>query len=245
MDAKDKIKRALAQEKMWFSDAYATKGIRQSAIGNRQSDPTVNRPLPTAKKAKQLAALYEQYKGCLACPLGKSRIKFVFGVGNPDSPLMFIGEGPGYDEDRKGEPFVGRAGQLLTKIIESMKLTREQVYIANLVKCHPMINPKTPEVRGNDRPPAPEEMETCKPILLEQIRIIRPKVICLLGSTSSKAMLQTQTPISKLRGVWNKLPDFPEIDAMPTYHPAALLRNPVLKKDVWVDMKRIMARLAE
>jgi len=137
-------------------------------------------------KLKELKTVSEK---CHRCPLTESRINFVFGEGNPAAGLMFVGEGPGYEEDRQGRPFIGRAGQLLTKIIEAMKMKREDVYITNIVKCHPMKDPLHPESRGNDRPPSPEEVALCFPILLEQIRVIRPKIICCLGASAARAML--------------------------------------------------------
>ena len=182
----------------------------------------------------------ESIASCKKCALGKTRINFVFGTGNPAARLMFVGEGPGYDEDRQGEPFVGRAGQLLTKIIESIGMKRSDVYIANTVKCHPMIDPLNPDKRGNDRPPAPEEIAQCLPYLEKQIAIIKPKCICCLGTWASRTLLATETPIGKLRG---RFYDYHGISLLPTYHPAALLRNPALKKDVWQDMKMLKAAL--
>ncbi len=161
-------------------------------------------------------------------------------MGNPEAEVMFVGEGPGFDEDRQGEPFVGKAGQLLDKIISAIGLDRTKVYIANVVKCHPMVDPSTPEQRGNDRPPTPEEMETCSPFLREQIRIISPKVIVTLGATATKALLGRREGITSLRG---QLFDFkvseeaPSIKLLPTFHPAALLRDENLKRPVWEDMK--------
>ncbi|MCG3205280.1 MAG: hypothetical protein KCHDKBKB_01999 [Elusimicrobia bacterium] len=183
---------------------------------------------------------------CHLCPLGDTRVKLVFGVGNPAAKVMFIGEGPGYDEDRKGEPFVGKAGQLLDKIMGAIGLDRTQVYIANMVKCHPMKDAAQPELRGNDRPPTPEEMDKCHPFLLEQIRIIHPKIIVTLGGVSSKALLNTTQGITALRG---QLFDFkiddhlPSIKVLPTFHPAALLRDESLKKWVWEDMKLLRSLL--
>ncbi|MCA6071819.1 MAG: uracil-DNA glycosylase, partial [Endomicrobium sp.] len=151
--------------------------------------------------------------------------------------LMFIGEGPGYDEDHKGEPFIGRAGQLLTKVIEAMGKTRETVYIANIVKCHPMIDPSNPEKRANDRPPTSEEMEVCRHYLDMQLGIIKPKIIVTLGASSTKGLLNNGESISKIRGA---VKEYNGIKLIPTYHPAALLRNPSLKKFVWGDMKKVM-----
>lgn len=184
--------------------------------------------------------LKQEVLNCNKCPLGKSRINAVFGVGDPYTNLMFVGEGPGFQEDHKGEPFVGRAGALLDKIIAAMGFSRQTVYIANIVKCHPMKNPSNPELKTNDRPPTFEEMQTCKPYLDKQIEIIAPKVIVTLGSSSTKALLQTEETISSLRGNFK---EYNGIKLMPTYHPAALLRNPNLKKDVWHDMQKVMAYL--
>lgn len=184
-----------------------------------------------------LAKLEKKLKNCRNCNLGKSRTNLVFGAGNPSAWLMFVGEGPGHDEDMKGLPFIGRAGKLLTNIIEAMKMKREDVYIANIVKCHPMVEPDQPQKRGNDRPPRPEEIAQCKPFLLKQIEIIKPEVICTLGTHATQSLLEITTPIGVLRG---KFCSFGNCKLMPTYHPAALLRNSNLKKFVWEDMKKIM-----
>lgn len=190
----------------------------------------------TATQTLTLEEFHRQISKCKKCPLGKTRLNIVPGDGNPKARLMFIGEGPGYDEDHHGLPFVGRAGQLLTKIIESIGVRRKDVFIANVVKCHPMIDPSDPEKRGNDRPPAPEEIAECKPYLDTQIRIIKPDFICVLGSVAAKALLEVETGISRLRG---KFYEYNGVQVMPTYHPAALLRNASLKKDVWEDMKKL------
>jgi len=191
-----------------------------------------------------LDALARSIKDCQNCKLGRTRANLVFGAGSPRAELMFIGEGPGFDEDRLGVPFVGKAGQLLTKIIESIKLTREEVYISNIVKCHPMRDPTHPEMRGNDRPPTQDEIAQCLPILFKQIGIIEPKIICTLGSPATRALLNLSEGIGKLRG---KFYDFyppygnfgEPIKVIPTYHPAYLLRDPTRKKEVWEDMKKI------
>ncbi|MDR3306277.1 MAG: uracil-DNA glycosylase [Endomicrobium sp.] len=185
---------------------------------------------------EKLEALKRTIDFCKECALGNSRLNAVIGVGSPTADLMFVGEGPGFDEDRKGEPFIGKAGQLLTKIIEAMGYTRETVYIANIVKCHPMIDPANSEKRSNDRPPTPLEMETCRHYLDKQIEIIKPKIIVTLGASSTKGLLYSQEPISKIRGV---VKEYKGIKLIPTYHPAALLRSPSLKKFVWDDMKRV------
>ncbi len=164
---------------------------------------------------------------CHRCPLAKDRTKIVFGVGNPDAKLVFVGEGPGYDEDKQGEPFVGRAGQLLTKIIQAMNLTREQVYICNIVKCRPPGN----------RNPSPDEITTCSPFLKRQLMTIQPDFICALGTFAAQTLLNTTVPISKLKGHFH---DYMGIQLMPTFHPAYLLRNAGKKRDVWEDMQKLM-----
>lgn len=165
--------------------------------------------------------------GCLRCPLGNLRKNFVFGDGNPDAGVMFIGEAPGADEDAQGVPFVGRAGQLLTRMIEAIKFKRSEVYIGNILKCRP----------PNNRDPKPEEIEMCEPILLRQIDIIRPKIICALGRISGQTLLRTKATLGALRG---KVHDYHGVKFIVTYHPAALLRNPNWKKFAWEDLK--MAR---
>jgi DNA polymerase len=167
---------------------------------------------------------------CKLHTLGRKQV--VFGVGNPNADLMFVGEAPGADEDIQGEPFVGRAGQLLTKIIEAIELRREDVYIANVIKCRPPGN----------RNPEPDEVEQCEPFLFRQIDIIKPKVIVALGKFAAQCLLKTEAPISSIRGR-----EFTYRDAVliPTYHPAYLLRNPSAKRDVWEDMKRVRALLSQ
>lgn len=166
---------------------------------------------------------------CQNCPLGKTRNKFVYGVGNPNADIMLIGEAPGVEEDRLGEPFVGRAGQLLDKILAAIQLSRKQVYIANILKCRPPGN----------RDPLSDEMAQCFPYLLEQIRLIKPKLICALGRIAAQGVLDTKTPLGKLRCSWH---DFNGIPLMVTYHPAALLRFPSYKRDTWEDMKMLKAK---
>ena len=175
---------------------------------------------------------YQAICNCMKCPLGKTRNKFVYGVGNPNADLVFIGEGPGAEEDKRGEPFVGRAGKLLDKILEAINLNRQQIYIANMVKCRPPGN----------RDPEPEEMDACNDYLLEQLRIIKPKLICALGRVAAQGLLKSTTPVGKLRGIWH---DFHGIEALVTYHPAALLRNPAFKRGTWEDMKMLRARYDE
>lgn len=165
---------------------------------------------------------------CKLCTLGRSQI--VFGVGNPKARLMFVGEAPGEDEDKKGEPFVGRAGQLLTKIIEAIGMTREQVYIANVIKCRP----------PNNRNPEPDEVAACEPFLFRQIDVIQPKVIVPLGKFAAQCLLKTMDPITRLRG---RQFDYRGTVLIPTFHPAYLLRNPSAKREVWEDMKKVRAIL--
>lgn len=188
----------------------------------------------TPTKQEQLKKLFTPYVNCQKCPLAtQGRTQVVFGTGDAQATLMFIGEGPGRDEDRLGSPFVGRAGQLLNKIIEAMGIKREDVYISNVVKCRPPGN----------RTPLPLETSTCKNLLLyKEIDIVQPKIICTLGSPATKALLGDDVLISKTRGIFA---DFKGITVMPTYHPAYLLRNPIEKRTVWEDMKKIMAKLKE
>jgi len=193
-------------------------------------------------KKELLSELEKEVRKCQKCELYKTRIETVFGEGDPETKLMFVGEGPGYEEDKQGRPFVGAAGELLTKIISAMGLSREKVYIANIVKCHPLKVPD-PYLRNNDRPPNKQEIESCLPYLKKQIMIIKPKVICCLGSTAATVITQKEKPISELRGKIFKYEDDNEIEIVPTYHPAALLRNPSLKPLLWNDMKLIIKLL--
>jgi uracil-DNA glycosylase len=200
--------------------------------------PVIQTP-PAADKAAAFAELRQRARACLKCPhLASSRQNVVFGVGSIDAGLMFVGEAPGADEDTQGEPFVGKAGQLLTKIIQTMGLGRDTVYIANILKCRP----DTPGQTAGNRPPKPEEMETCIPYLHEQIDLIRPQVIVALGATAVTGLLGKTLGITKLRGQWQTYRGTP---LMPTYHPAYLLRNQALseKRKVWEDMLAVMEKL--
>ena len=181
--------------------------------------------------SNELEALKEEVLKCSRCGLAKTRLNVVFGSGNPKASLMFVGEAPGADEDAQGLPFVGRAGQLLTKIIEAMGLKREDVYIANILKCRP----------PNNREPQPDEISACQENIARQIDVIRPKAICTLGKFASQTLLNTATPISALRG---KFQEYNGVKVMPTFHPAYLLRNLGDKKLVWEDMKKVMKELA-
>lgn len=183
-------------------------------------------------KREALENLFRPFINCTACPLGtQGRTQVVFGDGNANADLMFVGEGPGRDEDKQGKPFVGRAGQLLTKIIEAMGLDRSEVYISNVVKCRPPQN----------RTPLPIESQTCTSLLLfKEIEIIKPRVICTLGATATSALLSATSYLSKVRGQFHEAND---ILILPTYHPAYLLRNPEAKKIVWADVRQILPYL--
>lgn len=177
--------------------------------------------------------LREETLKCKLCPeLARTRNKVVFGAGNIHAKLVFVGEAPGADEDEQGLPFVGRAGQLLTKIIEAMGMTRDQVFICNVLKCRP----------PNNRPPAPAEVVNCRPYLKHQLELIKPKVIVALGNHAVKALLQTEQGISQLRGTFQKYEGIP---VMCTYHPAYLLRSPGEKRKVWEDMKKVIQFLEQ
>ena len=162
--------------------------------------------------------------GCMNCALGATRTKFVFGSGNPDADIMFVGEAPGRDEDEQGEPFIGRAGKLLTKMIEAIKLQREDVYIANILKCRPPQN----------RDPQAGEIEQCEPILIRQIELIKPAIICAVGRIAGQTLLRTKSTLGDMR---EKIHDYHGVKLMVTYHPAALLRNPNWKPKAWDDLK--------
>lgn len=183
-------------------------------------------------KQAQLDALKKKYAQCTQCPLAtQGRTQVVFGSGSADATLMFVGEGPGRDEDLQGEPFVGRSGKLLTGIISAMGLTREGVYITNTVKCRP----------PNNRAPLPNESKPCVQLLLmQEIAIIKPRIICTLGASALQALLGEQATLQKTRGTFIQIGD---CEILPTYHPAYLLRNPPAKRDVWEDMQKIMAKI--
>ena len=171
-----------------------------------------------------LIELQSQIYNCKKCPLGNTRNKFVFGVGNPNADIMFIGEAPGADEDEKGEPFVGRAGQLLNKILEAIEFKREDVFICNILKCRP----------PNNRDPLPSEVDLCIPYLWKQIEIVQPKIIVSLGRIAAQMLLNTTASLTTLR---EKVQNYRGVPMIVTYHPAALLRNPNWKRPTWEDMK--------
>ena len=209
--------------------------IAEIASGGIRTDPDNQMTLlgedPQPMTTLQFASLDQHVEAichCTLCPLGRTRTKFVYGIGNPRAEIMFIGEAPGRDEDLIGEPFVGRAGKLLDKILEAMKLTRRDVYIANILKCRPPEN----------RDPQPDEMKLCMPYLKEQIRLIRPKFICALGRIAAHGLLETTASLGQLRGKWHR---FEGIPLIVTYHPAALLRFQQYKRPTWEDMQTLMA----
>jgi len=203
---------------------------RPTATPPPPEEPVVAQPLRVAVYKSQdeaLVAIRTDIGDCTRCKLHtQGRKQIVFGVGNPNADLMFVGEAPGADEDVQGIPFVGRAGQLLTKIIEAIDLKREDVYIANVIKCRPPGN----------RNPEQDEVETCEPFLFQQIDVIKPKVIVALGTFAARALLRTLDPISRLRG---RVYDYRGAKLIPTFHPAYLLRNPSSKREVWEDMKLV------
>jgi uracil-DNA glycosylase len=203
----------------------------RGGAGDSPLAPFLATPAPApSDPATSLAAVRAEIGDCRRCRLSERRTNIVFGVGNPAARLVFVGEGPGADEDAQGEPFVGRAGQLLTKIIEAMGLSRADVYIANVVKCRPPEN----------RTPLPDEVATCSPFLFRQIGAIRPEVVVCLGTPAAQTLFGTRETITKIRGVFRVVEG---VRVMPTFHPAYLLRNPAAKREVWEDMKQVMALL--
>jgi uracil-DNA glycosylase family 4 len=215
-------------------ESLALAGVTQ--LPPALAQPQVVAPTATACSAVEtpvdsLEVVRGEVAGCTRCAeLAAARTQTVFGVGNPHARLCFMGEAPGADEDRQGEPFVGRAGQLLTKIIEACKLSRSDVYILNVLKCRPPGN----------RTPLPDEVANCRGYLDRQLALIKPEFICCLGAVAAQSLLETTVPISRLRGQWF---DYEGIAVLCTYHPAYLLRNPAAKKEVWEDMKRLMRRM--
>ena len=222
-------------------------GVASAKPAKAQAPPVITPPVgefvPISdaglSKTERLEQMRTVVLPCVKCPhLAASRRQVVFGLGNPDAEVMFIGEAPGADEDASGEPFVGRAGQLLTKIIQTMGYRREDVYIANVLKCRP----DTPGQQFGNRPPTPHEMETCRPYLFEQIAIIQPRAIVALGATAVRGLLDKQAPMKELRGHWH---DYQGVPVMATYHPSYLLRNqlPSEKRKVWEDLLLVKERL--
>ena len=214
---------------------------RPSGVVQPQPIPSITdeQELVPTDHEQRMAALREKALVCTKCPhLAAFRHTVVFGVGNPSTDLMFVGEAPGADEDLRGEPFVGRAGELLTRIIETMGFKRSDVYIANVLKCRPDM----PEGSSGNRQPTPEEMQTCLPYLRAQIDIIQPKVMVALGGVAMRGLFGTSEPMKSLRGRWHSFGDIP---VMATFHPSYLLRNQALteKRRVWEDMLQVLERL--
>jgi DNA polymerase len=211
---------------------YLEEEKNQGLEGWPQAAPPPETKAPSGPAVRRfsspstLEAVRTELGDCRRCKLHPYRTQIVFGTGNPQARLIFIGEAPGRDEDLQGEPFVGQAGQLLNKIIQAIQLQREEVYIANIIKCRPPEN----------RNPEPDEIAACEPFLIKQLQVIRPKLICALGTFAAQTLLKTEEKISSLRG---KFLEYQGIPLMPTYHPAFLLRNPSRKREVWEDMKKI------
>jgi len=242
VSAKQKIIDSLLVQKGLYGDElFRTTLVTEPLLSEKKNtpgkagkklsaSPKISEPVPepyltdSTDSTEKLAQFYQEICECLECPLGKTRNKFVYGVGNPNAKVMLVGEGPGADEDAQGIPFVGRAGQLLTKILEAISFKREEVYIANIVKCRPPGN----------RTPNPVEIETCIPYLYKQIEIIQPKLILCLGTTAAVSLLKRKESLGAMR---NKVHQIGEIKVVVTYHPAALLRNPNWKKDCWADVQ--------
>jgi DNA polymerase len=246
------VRDQLAAHLEFFAE-LGVEGLRREPIWRTRTEPDAavadhesSQPIPeavdpvpvsvpivqTGDSGELLIGLKDEIgPACTRCKLHTlGRRQVVFGVGNPDADLMFVGEAPGADEDVQGEPFVGKAGQLLTKIIEAIGLTRDQVYIANVIKCRPPGN----------RNPEPDEVAQCEPFLFRQIDAIRPKVIVALGKFAAQCLLRSETPITRLRG---REFNYRAAVLIPTFHPAYLLRNPSSKREVWEDMKRVRALL--
>jgi uracil-DNA glycosylase family 4 len=228
----------VSRDAAWRTRADAgNAGVRHGSdpgLTPSAQDLQTGAPLAFSKSAAEaLVAIREDIGDCTRCKLHTlGRTQVVFGVGNPDADLMFVGEAPGADEDEQGIPFIGRAGQLLTKIIEAINLKRDDVYIANIIKCRPPQN----------RNPEPDEVASCEPFLFRQIDVIKPKVIVALGKYAAQTLLRRDTPISRLRG---QVFDYRGAKLVPTFHPAYLLRNPSSKREVWEDMKLVKRLLTE
>lgn len=210
----------------------ATRNVIQDAKREGYIEVMKSNTAHSKESEAALTQIREEIGDCTRCPLHKDRNHIVFGVGNPQADLVIVGEAPGRDEDLKGEPFIGRAGKLLTDILSAIGLSRQDVYICNIIKCRPPKN----------RNPEPIEIQTCEPFLQKQLAAIDPTMILTLGKFATQTLLREETPISKLRGQWTTYLDTP---LLPTYHPAYLLRNPSAKKDVWEDMKKLHALLCE
>jgi DNA polymerase len=210
----------------WLSWAQES-GLHNLAPDSRKPEPE---QVETRVKLPLLDAVRTELGECTRCKLHRTRTNIVFGVGNPEARLMFVGEAPGEDEDLRGFPFVGKAGQLLTKMIEAMGLRRDDVYICNTVKCRP----------PNNRNPEPDELLACEPFLKGQLGAVKPEAIVTLGKFAAQSLLRESTPITRLRGQWR---EYEGIPVMPTFHPAYLLRSPGEKGKVWEDLKQVLKKL--
>jgi len=223
------LHRLIGQARSLF-EGLELAGVRQLSAGQQAEQASVVSPDTVVAGPETLAGIRQELEDCQGCGLCGERTHIVFGVGNEQARLVFVGEAPGRDEDLQGEPFVGEAGKLLDRIILAMGMTRAGVYICNVVKCRPPRN----------RDPKPEEIAACEPYLQRQLSAIRPQVIVTLGKFAGQTLLRSETPISRLRGQWH---EYQGIPLMPTFHPAYLLRNPAAKREVWEDMKQVMQLL--
>ncbi len=221
---------ATSEQRTANSEQRPAISEQRTAISDQRPATSDQRSANSEQRETELLDLGRVAAGCQKCRLAGTRTQVVFGVGNPHADLMFIGEAPGHDEDVKGEPFVGRAGQLLTDIIKAMQLTRAQVYIANVIKCRPPEN----------RNPEPDELDECRPYIKRQVELIQPKVLVTLGKFALQSLTGKAYGIMAIRGHWL---EYEGVKLMPTLHPAFLLRTPAAKKDVWADMKKVMAEL--
>jgi len=225
----------------WMKSVYGNQQYLEGTLRNPEINPEQPKTQATARKLKSVAAstksmvqslsgnlgaFYQDIKDCQKCTLGSTRKNFVFGVGNPDADIVFVGEAPGKDEDEQGLPFVGKAGKLLDKMLAAISLTRDEVFIANVLKCRPPGN----------RDPLPDEVVQCEPYLQEQLRLISPKILVALGRISAQVLLKQSDSLSYLR---KEVRSYSGIPLIVTYHPAALLRNPQWKRNAWEDLKKI------
>lgn len=227
MTGNDEVRGLLGSLRVYLED------LRESGVDGLPYGTPETVSTPAGEKQREsLDDIRTNLGECGRCQLGKTRTNLVFGVGNPEARLVFVGEAPGRDEDLQGEPFVGEAGQLLTKIIQAMGFRREEVYICNVLKCRP----------PNNRNPQPSEVEQCHPFMLRQVKAIGPAVVVALGTFAAQTLLQTKEPISRLRGRFH---DYHGIPLMPTFHPAFLLRNAEKKREVWEDMQQVMRLLGK
>jgi DNA polymerase len=223
-----------AKEHLAWLERGGVTGLPKRAAATERAAPAAAdgapRGVTMAAPPGGLTAIRDELGDCQRCKLKDQRTNIVFGVGHADAPLVFVGEAPGADEDRTGEPFVGAAGQLLTKMIEAMGLSRDEVYICNILKCRPPGN----------RNPEPDEIAECEPFLKKQLAALRPRMIVTLGKFAAQCLLRSTAPISKLRGAWH---EYEGIPLMPTFHPAFLLRTPSAKREVWADLQAVMREL--